>query len=163
MDGMNKLFQFSKWFVIFSLLSGCTYQTCPREHYTVNLGASTLPAEIIRPATDKWNTILGREVFSLSETEGTITFVLETEDIYGNGFILVELGSSDGRISECEIHVEQGPEDKMPLVVAHELGHCLGLEDEYDNPEEDKDSMMAPGGTVVKDWHIEQIEGCWSE
>lgn len=154
--------------VFLAFLSGCQYQICPREHYLINLGASTLPAEIINPAATKWNTILNREVFTLSETEGTITFILEPDGLINpgtgrpcNGFIYTELGSSDGRISHCEIHIEQGPEDKMPLVVAHELGHCLGLEDEYYNPEEDEDSMMAPGGTVIKDWHTEQINSCW--
>ena len=154
--------------VFLAFLSGCQYQPCPREHYTINLGTSTLPAEIISPATDKWNNILGREVFSLSQIEGTITFILEPDGLINpgtgrlcNGFVLKEY-DENGETNH-EIHIEQGPEDKMPLVVAHELGHVLELEDEYDNPEEDRDSMMAPGGTVVKSWHTEQIMSCWNQ
>lgn len=143
------------------LLTACQYEICPRENFVINLSQSTVPEEIIRPGVEVWNNYFGREIFTFSQTEGTVNFTLEPNGIPGNGFILFNY-DEEGKISGCNIHIEEGPEDKMPLVVAHELGHCLSLEDEYNNnPPEHKDSIMGWGGTVIKNWHTEKIEGCW--
>lgn len=150
------------------LAINCAYEECPREVNIINLSSSTIGEDLIFPAAERWNTNINREVFSYSQSEGNISIFIEPEGLtnpgtglHVNGYIWITR-QVNGTIDTCRIHVESGPEEGMINVIAHELGHCLDLDDEYNNPVEESNSIMSPGGTKIKNYHLEEINNCFN-
>jgi hypothetical protein len=150
-------------FLTLSFSGCCPWGACPESMpIAISTERSLYDTSTLYAAASWWNSHLGWEAVRL-ERGGTVE-VFRVYEITGIEGCENKVGCADvrmnahGEISSCEVFMTLTSSKKAALILAHELGHCMGLGHDSDiqgimhaSYREDQDVLQE---------HLEHIESC---
>lgn len=156
-------------------ISGCLiseWDLCPPREWTINLSQSEPSVEDISYGVVFWNAAANKTIIRTSDTEGQITiqFVNSVNgSTWAVGATHFVFNKKRTAVIGCNIVVLSGiSQRETRRIIAHELGHCLLIPDDYEYNTERVISISDPGsimatGWEVRDDHLEKINSCYPE